>query len=98
MRFCPFSLTLGLLCALSLASTGCLAVLQVPPPPPEKRVIVIRPSRPDNNAMWIDGYWRWSVAKGRYHWVDGYWKIEKSTPVKKQKGRRRGQDDVIIIE
>jgi hypothetical protein len=98
MRFRHITLSLGLLYALSLIGSGCMALLQIPPPPPDKRVIVIRPSRPDNNAQWVDGYWRWSVAKGRYHWVDGYWKIEKSVPGKKQKSRRARQSDIIIIE
>lgn len=39
--------------------------------PPTRRVVTVRPARPNARAVWTDGYWRWN---GRKHvWVGGRW-------------------------
>jgi hypothetical protein len=39
--------------------------------PPAQRMIVVKPHKPHNAAIWVDGHWIWK--KDRYVWVDGYW-------------------------
>jgi YXWGXW repeat-containing protein len=48
--------------------------------PPSKTTIVVKSSRPGNNYVWVDGYWKWSNRKHKYVWVNGYW-------AKKRNGR-----------
>ncbi|HEV2722307.1 MAG TPA: hypothetical protein VG323_19970 [Thermoanaerobaculia bacterium] len=54
------------LIALSLAASGCVAVV-----PPPRRVEVIGRA-PYRNAVWVPGHW----VRGRYDWVwvRGYWR------------------------
>lgn len=39
--------------------------------PPTRRVVTVRPARPNARAVWTDGYWRWNGAK--HVWVGGRW-------------------------
>jgi len=40
-------------------------------PPPRPRVVRVLPRRPDPEYVWIEGYWR--VSGHRYKWHNGYW-------------------------
>lgn len=44
----------------------------VPYPPPAARVEQV-PERPTADAVWIDGYWRWTGSG--YDWVAGVWRV-----------------------
>jgi len=60
-------------CVLLVASVlfwRCAATIYVPVPPPELRVEV-KPAPPHPQAVWIDGYWKWS--HGSHVWVPGHW-------------------------
>jgi hypothetical protein len=41
--------------------------------PPKPVEVQMLPPRPDDQAVWIDGYWHWSGR--RWTWRDGLWAL-----------------------
>lgn len=79
------------ICIIILIICGCGPAIVMTRPPASRTEV--RPVKPYANAVWIDGYWKWSG--GRYVWVLGYW--TQSRPGKtwipgywQQKGRGWG--------
>jgi len=61
----------GLLLLAAGMAVGQVSVgirIGAPPPP---RVVVVAPSRPGPDFIWVQGYWY--PAGSRYRWHEGYW-------------------------
>lgn len=62
-----------LLCFIYILILGCGPTIVTSKPPAPKTEI--RPAKPNANAVWIDGYWKWSG--GKYVWISGRWSQTK---------------------
>ena len=78
MRSLTTFLTLILLFVFLPMSNNLFAAkkvyVRVTPPAP-KKVVVVRSTKPSNNAIWIEGRWKWN--NGKWIWVKGYWQKTK---------------------
>jgi YXWGXW repeat-containing protein len=55
-------------CGPAYVSGGAEVVVESEPPPPQ---VEVRPVAPYAEAVWIEGYWRWTGRE--YVWVRGHW-------------------------
>ncbi|MCA9609489.1 MAG: YXWGXW repeat-containing protein [Myxococcales bacterium] len=70
-------LAAALMSALALPAVGQaqVTVTIVPPtaPPRPAQRVIVQPTRPAANYVWVDGYWDWDPNSQQWYWVDGYW-------------------------
>lgn len=67
------------LCAVAIASSGCVVNETAPPPrsgvvvsgPPPEPVKEPTPAAQRGGAVWVPGYWHWSGMQ--YTWIPGHW-------------------------
>lgn len=50
-----------------------VTVIKTAPPAPREEAIVVE-TKPDPEAVWVPGYWRWDSAANEYVWVSGVWR------------------------
>ncbi len=78
----------ALLMALSVVilmvfALGCAATVYAPGPPPPSKTEA-RPTKPNSQAAWVSGHWKWNgnryvwksghwVSNPKGHWVPGHW-------------------------
>jgi hypothetical protein len=62
--------------------TGCLflfvpdtanAQVVVKEKPTSPKVIIVKPDRPGQDHVWIDGHWKWNKKLRKYVWIRGGW-------------------------
>jgi hypothetical protein len=59
-------------------------------PPPLQAAVTVRPPKPSEASVWVDGYWNWN---GSWVWVDGHWESPRpgyvwTAPVARRAGGR----------
>ena len=62
------SVAVLVLLAFAVTYAGTTVYVKVSPPDPK---VEKKPDPPNNNAVWIGGYWNWDG--GKYVWIGGYW-------------------------
>ena len=58
-----------------LAALICLAFACAggpPGPPPPARITIVKPQRPHQNAVWVEGHWDWRHRN--WVWIPGHWR------------------------
>lgn len=53
-------------------------VIRKPVPP---SVLAVKPVKPGNKYIWIEGHWKWNKKRNKYVWMDGYWTKKKNGKV-----------------